>query len=98
MTDSSLAKPQGFETKSLPHGYAPAAVPEFHQQHRDPGYANSEGESGDEPQDWPTSDAVAGKFSSESSGDNTEAGGEAGDTGGDKTSTRRSRASTGAKS
>lgn len=70
MTDSranaNLAKPQAFETKNLPHGYAPAATPEFHQQTRDPGYANSPGEEGDGGgEEWATSDAAAGKFGSD---------------------------------
>jgi hypothetical protein len=67
MTDSraNMSRPQGFETKNLPHGYAPAAVPEFHQQARDPGYANSPGEAGDDGgEEWATSDAVDGKFTS----------------------------------
>jgi hypothetical protein len=67
MTESraNMSRPQGFETKNLPHGYAPAAVPEFHQQARDPGYANSPGEAGDDGgEEWATSDAVDGKFTS----------------------------------
>jgi hypothetical protein len=68
MTDANLAKPRSFETKDLPHGYAPAPVPEFHQQTRDPGYANSEGPDGDEPQEWDESDAAAGKFAEPTAG------------------------------
>jgi hypothetical protein len=61
MTDFS--KPQAFETKDLPHGYAPAPVPELHQQTRDPGYANSPGPDGDGGgEEWATSDAAAGRF------------------------------------
>lgn len=76
MTDSranaNLAKPQAFETKNLPHGYAPAATPEFHQQTRDPGYANSPGEEGDDGgEEWATSDAASGKFTSDSTDSST---------------------------
>lgn len=69
MTDANLAKPRSFETKSNqnPGEYAPAPVPEFHQQTREPGYANSPGESGDDGgQEWPESTAAAGKFTEQS--------------------------------
>ncbi len=71
MTDANLAKPQAFETKDLPGGYAPAPVPEFHQETRDPGYANSAGADGDEAQDWPASDSVAGRFGEQTKGADT---------------------------
>jgi hypothetical protein len=63
--NANLAKPKAFETKNLPHGYAPAPTPEFHQQARDPGYANSPGDSGDDGgEEWAASDAADGKFTS----------------------------------
>lgn len=63
MTDANLAKPQAFETKNMPGTYSPAPVPEFHQQHREPGYANSAGPDGDGGgEEWATSDAADGKF------------------------------------
>lgn len=63
--NANFSKPQAFETKNLPHGYAPAPVPELHQQTRDPGYANSPGAEGDDGgEEWKTSTAADGKFTS----------------------------------
>lgn len=63
--NANLAKPQAFETKNLPGGYAPAPTPEIHQQTIDPGYSNSPGTDGDGGgEEWKTSDAVDGKFTS----------------------------------
>ncbi|HZA72090.1 MAG TPA: hypothetical protein VE476_04190 [Propionibacteriaceae bacterium] len=61
--NANLAKPQAFETKSMPGTYSPAPTPEFHQQTIDPGYSNSPGPEGDDGgEEWATSDAAAGKF------------------------------------
>lgn len=93
MTDANLAKPRSFETKDLPHGYAPAPVPEFHQQLRDPGYANSAGPDGDEAQEWAESDAAAGKFAEKTAGADTSGSPESGG----KTTRSTGKAASGAK-
>jgi len=70
MTDANFAKPQAFETKNHPGEYSPAPVPEFHQQTRDPGYANSVGPDGDDGgQEWATSTAADGRFTADESDD-----------------------------
>ena len=64
--DANLSKPQAFETKNHPGSYSPAATPEFHQQTREPGYANSAGPDGDSGgKEWATSTAADGKFTSD---------------------------------
>jgi hypothetical protein len=92
MTDANLAKPRSFETKNMPGSYSPAPVPEFHQQAREPGYSNSEGEAGDDGgQEWAESNAAAGKFGESSSDDSSTGEKKAAPT---KTSTTKTAATT----
>ena len=62
--DANLAKPVA---KNLPGGYAPAPIPEIHQQVIEPGYSNSPGPEGDGGgEEWPQAD-IRPKWTSDNS-------------------------------